>query len=262
MQIFIYIYCPMFVFSRKTLIFIMLYLIFLAQESAGSSCDGITPDILSRHTGKRASEFEIVSKRPVFDLCEVIVRFRNNFIPFYVARNFLIVGVMFSEAKNISKSAISLSRRQFLKNTYLELKDLLERASAITHAPYKGKVTIFFFTDPGCPFCRRSEKPLMEVARKCQAIIKVLFYPVHGKDDAISAVCKNLSYTDYISRKWTSHKESCQRGREIVEASLVVAKRFGIAATPTFLIVNGREAEIISGANIKAVEEKCLELSR
>jgi len=176
----------------------------------------------------------------------------------------MIVGSLFANGKHIGQQDMLQARNQYTQRLFSGMSSLIKKATAIEYVPksYNKKTTIYFFTDPNCPFCKRSEEPVKKIAQKCRAKLKVLFYPVYGKDDCITAVCKKLSYDQYMSRKWKKTKETCEQGKEIVDASTIVARQLGVGGTPTFFIVSERNFEAVYGANMKKLEEKCLEISK
>lgn len=120
-----------------------------------------------------------------------------------------------------------------------------------------GAKTVFEFTDPDCPFCRKASKYFEgrpDVTRH------VFFYPLprhpRAKEKArfiLSMPDKAKAYHDVMSGSMDAAPQlaSTAEGIKLQEEQLRIAKKYKVNSTPTFMI-NGR---IIEGFDVKKIEE-------
>ncbi len=131
----------------------------------------------------------------------------------------------------------------------------IDTSKAITIG--SGPKTVFEFTDPDCPFCRKASKYFEgrpDVTRH------IFFYPLprhsRAKEKArfiLSMPDKAKAYHDVMSGRMDAAPQlaSTREGIILQEEQLNVAKKHKVSATPTFMI-NGR---IIEGFDVKKIEE-------
>lgn len=120
-----------------------------------------------------------------------------------------------------------------------------------------GPKTVFEFTDPDCPFCRKASKYFdgrSDVTRH------VYFYPLPMHPRAkekirfiLSSTDKVKAYHDVMSGKYDAAPPLAfiPEGVKLQEEQLDIAKKHKVDSTPTFMI-NGR---IIEGFDFKKIEE-------
>lgn len=120
-----------------------------------------------------------------------------------------------------------------------------------------GTKTVYEFTDPDCPFCRKASayfEGRTDVKRY------IFFYPLprhtRAKEKArfiLSMPDKAKAYHDVMSGRMDSAPQlaATADGTKLQEEHLVIAKKQKVSSTPTFMI-NGR---IIEGFDLKKIEE-------
>jgi len=237
-------------------VFIMvLALMFLlgADARAAGPCDGVTLDAIKAQVPLPPAR--IVSMRPAHGLCEVILSMAKSGenVPVYVGKDFIIAGEMFSARRQVTQEQIEkLKKAEFLK-----LKPRLDEAVAIDYRP-SGETgrTIYMFTDPVCPFCKKAETGIKQLADEYHAELKILFFPVHipvGRDMAVKAVCKNLDLDHYLDKTWEKDgdKVNCKKGADLLKKSSDLARRLGVRGVPCFYLDNGRS---VTGAYLPGLE--------
>jgi len=120
-----------------------------------------------------------------------------------------------------------------------------------------GPKTVFEFTDPDCPFCRKASKFF---EGRSDVTRHIFFYPLprhpRAKEKArfiLSMPDKPKAYHDVMSGKMDSAPPlaSTPEGIKLQEEQLEIAKKNKVSSTPTFMI-NGR---IIEGFDQKKIEE-------
>lgn len=119
-----------------------------------------------------------------------------------------------------------------------------------------GPKTVFEFTDPDCPFCRKASKYF---EGRSDVTRHIYFYPLpmhpRAKEKVrfiLSKPDKAKAYSDVMSGRMDSAPlpASTQDGVRLQEEQLEIAKKFKVDSTPTF-IINGR---IIEGFDLKKIE--------
>lgn len=233
---------------------VILSFVFVSQGLAGEGCKDVTLETLQTHV---PSPFppgtKIVSKREVKGLCELIVNVRGRDLSFYLGKDFVILGQMFSHKENISlQESERLQAKQFLA-----LRKEVEKVVAISYTPGpKAQHTVYMFTDPLCPWCRKAGLQIKEVADTYNVAVKVIFYAYKGKEEAIEVVCRKLDLSAYLKEDWKKEKKTkdyqCEEGKKLVEASMNLGKKLGVSGVPTFYLDNGKK---VVGANIPQLKQ-------
>ncbi|MDL1969539.1 MAG: thioredoxin fold domain-containing protein [Candidatus Desulfofervidaceae bacterium] len=204
---------------------------------------------------------QIISKRPVKGLCEVILKIKDGNLPLYIAlyvgNDFVILGQMYSHKENIPQSQIG----RIQAKTFKDFKAEIEKVVAITYKPSPTPThVVYMFTNPLCPCCHRAEGKIKQVANKYNVILKMVFLPIHlsrGKDKekAIEVVCRKLDLNAYLKRDWEKENKTkeyqCKRGKQLIEDSINLGEKLGVTGVPTFFLDNGSK---VVGADIKKLE--------
>ena len=120
-----------------------------------------------------------------------------------------------------------------------------------------GSKTVFEFTDPDCPFCRKASKYFEgrpDVTRH------IFFFPLprhpKAKDKAqyvLSQEDRGRAYHDVMAGAMDTAPKftTTPKGVKLQQEQFEIAKRAKVSSTPTF-IINGR---IIEGFDVKKIEE-------
>jgi thiol:disulfide interchange protein DsbC len=120
-----------------------------------------------------------------------------------------------------------------------------------------GTKTVYEFTDPDCPFCR---KAATYFDGRTDVTRHIFFYPLRNHPRAkekarfiLSMPDKAKAYHDVMSARMDAAPPlaSTSEGVKLQEEQLDIAKKFKVDSTPTF-IINGR---IIVGFDQKKIEE-------
>ncbi len=194
-------------------------------------------------------ELTKVEPSPVPHLCEVIVKFPNNRRGlFYIDQkaNYIITGKIFevktkkdlTTPKLIALNA-DANKRIFPPSKFKEL----DKFVAFTYGKSKNpKNTIYLITDPDCPFCKRADAIVKELADKGNLTVKVILYPLEvihpkSKEKAIALICDKKGMDELI--KGYDSNNQCKQGKKKVENTISYMLKHKITATPTFIFPNG-----------------------
>jgi thiol:disulfide interchange protein DsbC len=234
----------------------------------GMNCNVINKDMILKQLPNNPfmqaffRKAQLLSKRKVKGLCEVIFGLNGRFYPCYVGKNFVIFGQMYGKGKSISQQMMQkLKAREDKKQKkeFLSKKKQIERLVAIEYRPSKSaRRTLYMFTDPLCPFCHKAENKIKNLVKKYNVDLKILFYSVHpprGIKKAVEAICRGFDLDKYLSEGWRKEKDiqkyQCAKGKELVQKSSDFARSIGISGVPTFIFDDGTR---VVGARIFDLE--------
>lgn len=155
----------------------------------------------------------------------------------------------------IDRDGTNITARRRNENIVSKVKDLpLDKAVKIGN----GKSTIYEFTDPDCPYCRRASSFL---SQKTDVTRYVFFLPLPMHKDAENKIkyifCSNdiaKAYEEAMHGKLDNQKyEICKKAEVdvLLKTHKDASRKMGINSTP-FFIVNGKP---ISGANTPEIDK-------
>ena len=215
------------------------------------SCQEITLDQLRKQVPIPPAE--ILSRREVNGVCEVILGINGQYVPVYAGNDYVIAGEMFAKKQQITQSKIeNLKAANFAR-----IIPEIDQCVAIIYKPREVKQTVYMVTDPLCPFCHSVEGNLQAFAEKYHAEFKILLYSVHppvGRRKSVEAVCRDLNLKEYIEGKWQqdNNVNQCPEGEDLIARTEGVIRQMGANGVPMFLFPNG---QTIEGANIEELEK-------
>ncbi len=251
--------------KRNLISFIVVLVLFipvLAKTAKKGVCSGITIATVKKHI-PNFPEARIYSKKEVEGLCELMVEANGRYYPLYIGKNFVLIGNLFREGKNLTRESFNTVRNKELANLKKNFKTMVPEVEKLVVMKYKpsksARRILYMFTDPVCPYCARAEKQIKQIAKENDVYLKVLFFPVHrprGWDLASVAVCKGFGLDTYLAKDWEKKvnpsKEKCSKGEDILKATDILVRKLQITGVPTFILDNG---DRVSGANMEALKK-------
>ena len=226
-----------------------LSLIFLA----GIGYSGVCDFDLKTHLPNIPPSAEVVEKREVHGLCEIVVSHPMGEVIFYGKKDFLILGNMIVKGRDITSERISKRRSALFKKHHRDLEKLV----GLTYGKGKGQSYFYFISDPDCPYCQAVKRGVRELADKHRWTVKVVWYPlpIHPGADkkAESFICEKKTYDDYIKDNWGS--KECKEGKEKVKKALELLQKLRIGGTPTFIFPDG---SMVMGADLDRLEHEII----
>lgn len=224
----------------------LLLLGLLTNVAFSLECD---QELLKKHLPFMPKDVKIAKTRRVFSLCEYVVEDRGNIFTLYAGEDFVLAGAMFSKGQPISRESVEEVQKERMKEV---LKDL-EKLYVAEIKGSQGKI-LYMVSDPDCPFCEGAKNKVVEMAKKNNWTLRLVWFPlpVHPKayDRAVSFVCEKRTWEDYLKSLYGTSK--CEEGIKKVSESMETLKPY-VSGTPTFIFSDG---DVVQGANIKALEEK------
>ena len=238
-------------------------ILFLANPSFtdNDACSNVNDKFIKGHLP--LYNFEIMSKRQINDLCEVVLKTRNKLLPFYAGKNFIVSGNMYQGGYRITSQTID----RLIAENFKRHLNLFKKSVAFSYIP-SGKTTlvVYMVTDPLCPYCNHAEKKVKELADKYRVTVKTVLISVHGKEGrkkCVEAVCRNFGSEEYSSLRWkasdVNEKYQCQKGKDLLSLAERVSDLLMVDGVPSFYLDDGT---FVDGANIDALENAIKRLKR
>jgi thiol:disulfide interchange protein DsbC len=133
-------------------------------------------------------------------LCEVVIKVGAQPIVFYTDKEmkYVLAGDLLSlaEKKNITRER----QQEFMKLSQDLLKDL-EKHTDFVFGKVGSQRYIYLWTDPDCPFCKRSEPIVEKWANEKGVEVRVILFPlpIHPQafEKSVSLVCDKKGWEEY-----------------------------------------------------------------
>lgn len=244
---------------------VLTIVVFIAGVSASSTfaakenpCDNVTIEWMQSHVPIPPAK--IISKTPESGLCQVVLQIGQEFVPTYTGKNFVLAGEMFRGRVQVTESKILGLKKEMMSKNMDELETVV--AMAYTPETSVGK-SVYFLTDPLCPYCSRAGKQLKALADRTGVTFKVVFANVHGQkgeDKIKEAICGEYDFVKYNSDDWkrtTPQNIQCAAADDLWPRSQGVVGKIGLKGVPAFITEDG---DFVSGANIPALEKAIVEM--
>ncbi len=252
-------------FLFSTLIVFTLAFPAFSTISAADGCpDKKKVQTVINKTFRKSIKVMNVSPAKVDGLCRVEISFQNRTRILYIdaSGEFLIPGDVYrtSDGANLTREAM-MEINRFTEPQIKTLDNLA--AFSIGH---EGP-SIYFVTDPQCPYCKKAEAILEPLAESGKFQVKVLLYPLKfhkgAKEECISIICDNKGI-DGLKKRYRSENQ-CDNGKKLVEDTVKFLQSKGITGTPTYIFPDGRfrsgvlqKDQILKKLGIEASAEKAV----
>ncbi len=228
---------------RKALVFVLFSGLLLAGCQTESSCppkDRLKANLQDFIPG----QFEVESVQPLKEMpsvCEVVLRVGPQPIIFYTDKDgrYVFAGNLIDL---VNKQNITQARQQELMKVSQDLLKELQKHTDFVFGKAGSQKYIYFFTDPDCPFCKRSEPIVEKWAIEKGVEVRVILYPlpIHPQafGKSVALLCDKKGWQEYKSGY--NSENQCEEGKKKIENNLLLAERYGINGTPTFIGMNGK----------------------
>ncbi|SMC19481.1 thiol:disulfide interchange protein DsbC [Desulfacinum hydrothermale DSM 13146] len=223
---------------------LLLTLIAIPQahcEDLPETCPKVSTvqEILTK-TFSRSMTVKAVLPMKTLQLCEAHVVFngRNQIVYMDKTGRHLILGQIVDTAtrRNLTRESLNQLNR-FSKEDMKELDSLV----AFSVGPEDAKHSVFMVTDPQCPFCKKAEGAVEELAKEGLVRTRFLLFPLPNhkgaKETCISILCDQKGFQEFKNGYQSDNQ--CKEGREQIERSLRSLKSHGISGTPTYIFPDG-----------------------
>jgi len=185
-----------------------------------------------------APDRSLVALQPT-EFCEVQVRLNQRVHIFYTgpSGDFLIMGQLYE-----AKSGRNLTREK-IEQVNLFSAEEMQRLEALTVIRLgEGPKTVFYATDPHCPYCKKGEETLKKLAAQGEITARILFFPLDSYKDSrpqsIAVICDKKSLDDFHNGYLSANQ--CAEGERVVEETREILSRKGVTGTPTYIFADAR----------------------
>jgi len=223
----------------KSLFGIFLTCLFVACQAICDDCPS-EKDLLERIQPIVKRDVEIRGIRPTAykGLCEIHVRIsgRDNIMYTNPGNEFFVFGQLIE-----SKTGENLTREALEKYTKLSPNEIKNLKSYTAFSIGKGPVEVYYVTDPQCPYCKKGEEILKQLAEAGEIKTHFILYPLsfhkNAKEQCISIVCDKKGI-EGLEMEYQSENQ-CTQGKNLIEATILFMKEKGITGTPGYIFTDG-----------------------
>lgn len=180
-----------------------------------------------------ASRFDSVARSQIEGLFELVAG--NNLFYTEKTGKYFVFGSIYNMATQQDLSADRRAQISKIDISTLPLNDAIK----IVHG--KGTHTIYVFSDPECPFCKRAEHALQDADDMTMYVFLMPIAQLHPESAKISesiwcASDKAAAWTNYMLKGIAPKDKTCDNP---ILRNLQLAKGFQIIGTPTFIREDG-----------------------
>jgi thiol:disulfide interchange protein DsbC len=228
---------------KKALVFSLFASFMLVSCQQGKACP--TEDKVKASMKEFIpQEFKVESVqalKEISGLCEVVIKVDAQPLVFYTDKEmkYVMVGNLLSLA---DKKNITRERQQKFMKVSQDLLKELEKHTDFAFGKVGSQKYIYLWTDPDCPFCKRSEPIVEKWANEKGVEVRVILFPlpIHPQafGKSVALVCDKKGWEEYKSG-YNSNNQ-CEDGKKKIENNLQLAEKYGINGTPTFIGMNGK----------------------
>jgi thiol:disulfide interchange protein DsbC len=228
---------------RKTLALVVFSGFLFAGCQTSSECP--SKDSLKTNLKDFIPEqFEVESVQPLKEIpsvCEVVLKVDAQPLVFYTDKDgkYVFAGTLIDIA---NKQNLTRTRQQELMKLSQDLLKEFQNHTDFAFGKVGSQKYIYLFTDPDCPFCKRSESAVEKWANEKGVEVRVILYPlpIHPQafGKSVALVCNKKGWQEY-KNGYTSGNQ-CEDGKKKLESNLKLAGKYGINGTPTFVGMNGK----------------------
>jgi len=186
-------------------------------------------------------EIEILDIKDISfnDICEIHTKINDRPNIFYTNSQiqYFIFGQLISSdnGQNLTRKALE----EYSTFTQDELKELKE---LVPFSVGKSKKEVYFITDPQCPYCKKGEKILKEIAEAGFIKVNFILYPLafhkNAKEQCISIICDKKGLAG-LESEYKSENQ-CPNGKKMIENTINLMKKKYISGTPAYVFDDGQ----------------------
>lgn len=181
-----------------------------------------------------------VAPSPVPGLCQVhvLASERNQILYTDPSGRYLVLGQILDaqDKKNLTQAALEELNR-------LTPQDLetLKGLTAFTLGSDKAPKTVYFVTDPQCPYCKQAESTLEAMAKEGLVNVRFVLFPLPmhpgARESCIALLCDKKGHDEFKNNYKSDNQ--CQEGTEKIDAVMKFMQAHGIGGTPTYIFSDG-----------------------
>lgn len=187
---------------------------------------------------KRDTQIIRIQESIIPGLCEVAMMMNNRKGVLYIDPDskFFVAGqiIDIAQGKNLTQEAM----QELNRLTQEEMKKL---DSLVAFTEGKSGKTMYYVTDPQCPYCKKGEEVLKKLIDEGKITVKFLFYPLPmhqgAEQQCVSIICDNKGIKG-LEEGYKSENQ-CPEGVKKVQDTMAFLKEKGISGTPVYIFPDG-----------------------
>lgn len=209
-----------------------------AMSSAGECPSSETVSKAFSQIFKREAKVIKVQGSVIPGLCEVdmVVNNRKGILYIDTKGKFFVAGQIMDieKGKNLTQEAMQELNR-------MSADDMKKLDSLTAFTAGKSGKTLYYVTDPQCPYCKKGEEVLKKLIDEGKITVKFLFFPLamhQGADkQCVSIICDNKGL-EGLEKGYKSDNQ-CEEGKKKVQDTIAFLKEKGITGTPVYIFPDG-----------------------
>jgi len=187
---------------------------------------------------KREGEVIKVQESVVPGLCEVDMMVNNRKGILYVDPDvkYFFAGQLLDVegGRNLTQDAMAELNR-------LNAEEMKKLDSLTAFSIGKSGKTLYYVTDPQCPYCKKGEESLKKLADEGKITVKFLFFPLPmhkgAEQECVSIICDNKGL-EGLEKNYKSDNQ-CPEGVKKVKDTVEFLKQKGVSGTPVYIFADG-----------------------
>lgn len=102
-----------------------------------------------------------------------------------------------------------------------------------------GKISVFMFTDPDCPFCKKAKEKLQNYSGEYRVIVK--YFPLENIHPGATqkAIAEEAEWLKKNRKDITQGSDILKEARRIVEEDILEARKAELTGVPTYIMEDG-----------------------
>lgn len=181
-----------------------------------------------------------VTPSPMPGLCQVHVLAgeKNQILYTDASGRYLVLGQILDaqDKRNLTQAAL-----EDLNRLSPEDLKMLKEYTAFTLGPDNAPKTLYFVTDPQCPYCKQAETALEAMASEGVLSVRYILFPlpIHpgARESCIALICDKKGHDEFKSNYKSENQ--CPEGTEKIDAVMKFMQAHGIGGTPTYIFSDG-----------------------
>lgn len=181
-----------------------------------------------------------VTPSSVTNLCQVhvLVNDRNEILYTDSGGRYVFFGQIHDsqEKRNLTQEVLDNLNRFSPKDL-----DTLKELTAFTVGSDKASKTIYFITDPHCPYCKQAESDLEVLANEGVVNVRYVLFPLNihpgARESCIALLCDKKGHEEYKNNYKSDNQ--CAEGAEKIDAVMALMFGHSVGGTPTYIFPDG-----------------------
>ncbi len=187
---------------------------------------------------KREGQVIHVKESIVPGLCEVDMMVNNRKGILYIdpdAKFFFAGQILDVEGgRNLTQDAMTELNR-------LSAEEMTKLESLTAFSIGTSDKTLYYVTDPQCPYCKKGEETLKKLAEAGKVTVNFLFFPLPmhegAEQECVSIICDNKGLEGLESNYKSDNQ--CPEGVKKVKDTVEFLKAKGVSGTPVYIFPDG-----------------------